>query len=160
MHVRKATETDADILAELSLDVLRMHAEAYPHMFKQPKDSAESLAFMQKQLADPDVTLLLLNIDDQDVGYAYVRVAEREENPFVYGHKFLSLHHISLRPEARGKGGGAALISAVKELAATLGLSRIDLETWSFNTHAHGFFQDQGFEMFSHRMWHFVESGS
>lgn len=157
MHVRKATEADAEILAELSLDVLRMHADAYPHMFKQPQDSAESLAFMQKQLADPDATLLLLNLDGQDMGYAYVRVAEREENPFVFGHKYLYLHHISLRPEARGKGGGAALISAVKEVAAELDLGRIDLETWSFNTKAHGFFQDQGFEMFSHRMWHFME---
>ncbi len=36
MQVRPATEDDIDFLSTLSREVQRLHAEALPHLFKQP----------------------------------------------------------------------------------------------------------------------------
>jgi ribosomal protein S18 acetylase RimI-like enzyme len=65
----------------------------------------------------------------------------------------LHVEHISVRPAARGKGVGTALIKEAEILAKGLGVQKIQLDSWEFNTNAHSFFEGLGFQKFNFRFW-------
>ena len=78
---------------------------------------------------------------------------EREETPFTYPNRFLHIDQISVRPDAQGGGAGTALMDQIEKLARELGASKIQLDSWNFNTKAHAFFEALGFEKFNYRFW-------
>ena len=48
---------------------------------------------------------------------------------------------------------GKALMERVISLGKELNMTRIQLDSWGFNTEAHAFFERMGFEKFNHRFW-------
>ena len=52
MEIRRAGSDDAATLSALNVDVQRIHADAWPHIFKQPASDDFALEFMRQQLAD------------------------------------------------------------------------------------------------------------
>ncbi len=58
-----------------------------------------------------------------------------------------------MRPACRAQGVGTALITAVRALAAELGIRTVALDVWSFNGRVRAFFGRRGFEPYNERMW-------
>ncbi len=130
-----------------------LHAEHHPDIFKLPQQNDFAASFFDGLLADSTISIFLADEDGQALGYIVCKLIDRPENVFTFPMRYLLVDQISVRPMARGKGVGAALIERAIDLAKELGLKRIQLDAWGFNTGAHAFFEKQGFEKFNHRFW-------
>jgi ribosomal protein S18 acetylase RimI-like enzyme len=151
MEIRKAIITDSSLLSSLCTDVQRLHAEHHPDFFKVPQQDDFAASFFDGILADSTTSIFIADADGQALGYILCKIIDRPENAFTYPVRYLLVDQISVRPAARGKGVGAALLERAISLAKELGLKKIQLDSWGFNTGAHAFFEKQGFEKFNHR---------
>lgn len=151
MKIRRATATDSLLLSSFCMDVQRLHAEHRPDFFKMPASDDFAVTYFDEVLADPAVTIYIAEIEAQAVGYIFCKLFERPETPFNYANRFLNVEHISVSPDAQGQGIGAALLKRVEELAQEIGVTKIQLGSWNFNTPAHAFFEKHGFEKIEHR---------
>lgn len=146
MNIRRATLDDVGLLATLNEDVQRIHAEAYPTLFKQPDYPAVAADFKTRILGNAQGQVLIAEVDGEAVGYIYALQVERPENPYTFAQRYMLIDQISVKPTAQGNGCGRKLIEAVVDLATACGMARVTLDTWGFNTHAHGFFEEVGFK--------------
>ena len=153
MNIRQATPADSFLLSSLCVDVQRLHAEQHPRIFKTPQSVDFASDFFDEMLADPAATIYIAEEDAQALGYIFCNLIEREETPFTYPNRFLHIDQISVRPDAQGGGAGTALMDQIEKLARELGASKIQLDSWNFNTKAHAFFEALGFEKFNYRFW-------
>jgi len=153
MNIRQATPEDSFLLSSLCIDVQRLHAEHHPCIFKTSQSADFAAAFFDEMLADPATTIYIAEEDAQALGYIFCNLIERPETPFTYPNRFLHIDQISVRPDAQGRGAGTALMDQVEKLARELGVSKIQLDSWDFNTKAHAFFEGLGFEKFNYRFW-------
>jgi ribosomal protein S18 acetylase RimI-like enzyme len=153
MNMRIATSQDSYLLSSLCVDVQRLHAEHHADLFKSPQSDDFALAFFDEMLGDASTTIFLAEEDGQALGYVLCKLTERPETIFTFAMRFLLVDQISVRPQARGRGVGSALLVSVDELARRLNLSQVQLNSWSFNTDAHAFFERNGYQKFNHRFW-------
>ena len=153
MSVRKATSEDALLLSDLSRDVQSLHAQNYAGIFKIPHSPDFAISFFNEMLAEPAVSIFIAEENGEAIGYILCKLIERPENPFTFAMRFLLVEHISVRPAARGRGVGTALIKRAEMLAKELAAERIQLDSWDFNANAHSFFERLGFQKFSFRFW-------
>jgi ribosomal protein S18 acetylase RimI-like enzyme len=152
VNIRLATPADSFLLSSLCMDVQRLHAEHHPRIFKTPQSADFASAFFDEMLANPATTIYIAEEDAQALGYIFCNLIEREETPFTYPNRFLHIDQISVRPDAQGGGAGTALMDQIEKLAREFA-SKIQLDSWNFNTKAHAFFEALGFEKFNYRFW-------
>ncbi len=133
-----------------------LHAEHHPDIFKLPQQDDFAASFFDGLLADSTINIFLAEEAGQALGYIVCKLIDRPENVFTFPMRYLLVDQISVRPMARGKGVGAALIARAESLAKELGLQKIQLDSLGFNTGAHTFFEKQGFEKFNHRFWKII----
>jgi ribosomal protein S18 acetylase RimI-like enzyme len=153
MEIRRATRQDAHVLSALNVHVQQIHAEALPHLFRQPATEAFSVSFMAERLADPDCCFFIAHVDGMDVGYISARVVHQPETVFMQPRTYLYIDHISVKPDYQRQGCGQRLVQEVRALARREGIDTIVLDVWSFNEQARAFFATQGFVTFNERMW-------
>ena len=145
--IRHATLADAELLAKLNKDVQQIHADAYPRVFKQPDNFAEIVAdFKSRILADADGFVLIIEAEQEAVGYIYVKVVNRPENAYIYAQKYMLVDQISIKPACQNKGYGQKLMQAVRDEAVAQGIHRVMLDTYEFNSNAQQFYAKMGFE--------------
>jgi ribosomal protein S18 acetylase RimI-like enzyme len=152
MKIRQAGKEDARLLSKLNVYVQRLHAEAYPDLFKLPEQDDFAVSFFEMFLDNPAVTIFIAE-DPHPVGYVVCRVVKSEENPFMVARSFLYIDQISVEPEYHGKGIGKALMARAAQLAERESLPKIALDSWDFNQDAHAFFHSQGYEIYNVKMW-------
>ena len=153
MRIRQATSKDNLLLSSLSMDVQRLHAGNHPEIFKMPQSNDFAVTFFDEMLADPLVRIFIAHEDGSALGYVLCKLIERTENPFTFAMRYLLVDQISVRPEANGKGVGKALLEQAEVLAREWNVSRVQLDSWGFNSSAHVFFEKMGFEKFGFRFW-------
>ena len=152
MQIRRATTYDVPVLVSLNAPVQALHVQMRPEIFKPSSESAEMHNFFRDRLTNPNWHGFIAEVDSKPVGYVLAEVIRRPENPFTYAMQFIDIDHISLNEDQRGKGYGEQLIQAVFDLARELNIDRVILGVWETNTHAVGFFKNQGFTPYLHRM--------
>jgi len=153
MNIRKAALSDSLLLSSLCTNVQRLHAERHADIFKMPQGEDFAVSFFDEMLANPAVFIYIAEENGQAIGYILCKLIERPENPFTFAMRFLLVDQISVRPAAQRHGAGAALVKQAEVLVKELGVSRIQLDSWDFNTEAHTFFERLGFRKFNHRFW-------
>jgi GNAT superfamily N-acetyltransferase len=153
MDTRLASPADASLLSSLCVTVQELHAKRHPEVFVTPSGPDFAEDFFASQLADPLTHIFIAEENGTALGYILCKLTERPTNAFTHEIRFLLIDQISVLPESRGKGAGAALIERTRVLARELGVKQIRLDTWDFNTKAHGFFEHEGFTRFIHRYW-------
>lgn len=153
MNIRNATPEDSLLLSSLCVDVQRLHAKHHPDLFKLPQTDDFAVTFFDEALNDAVTTIFLAEEDGQALGYVLCKPTERPETLFTFAMRFLLVDQISVRPQARGRGVGSALLASVDELARRLNLLQVQLNSWGFNTDAHAFFERNGYQKFNHRFW-------
>jgi len=156
MNVRQANSADAPLLSSLSVDVQRLHAEHHPDVFKVPSGENYAVTFFSEALADVATRIYIAEQNGDALGYVLCKLIERQENPFTVAMRYLLIDQISVRPSARRQGVGAALMEQAKLLARTLGVQKMQLDSWGFNLNAHAFFERIGFQKFDFRFWRYL----
>ena len=152
MQIRTAAKQDALLLSRLNVHVQRLHAEAYPNIFRYPEQDDFALSFFEMVLSDPAIHIYIAE-DPQPVGYVICRVAHGTGNAFMFARSYLYIDQISVEPDYHGKGIGKALMERADQLAEEHALPMVSLNSWSFNQDAHAFFHSQGYEIYNVRMW-------
>jgi RimJ/RimL family protein N-acetyltransferase len=95
-------------------------------------------------LDDPDTFFVIAELDGKPVAYACVTVGP----PYAAwdsGERLAELETLSVLPESRGSGVGAALIEAVWERLAQLGVDSMQIVTAETNARAQRFYERHGF---------------
>jgi GNAT superfamily N-acetyltransferase len=135
------------------MDVQSLHAEHHPDIFKLPERQDFAQSFFEEVLMDSTTRIFIAENEGDALGCILCKLVERQENPFTFALRFLMIDQISVRPETRGQGVGAALLQQANMFAEELGLQMIQLNSWEFNIDAHRFFERHGFSKFNHRFW-------
>src|SRR6266496_1074209 len=137
MNIRRAISMDALCLSSLCMDVQALHVKHHPNIFKTPESEDFAESFFKEMLTDPAVHIFIAEESGEAVGYIFCQLIERPESPFTFARRSLLVDQISVRPAARGKGVGTALMQQAELLAKDLAVERIQLDSWDFNTNAH-----------------------
>lgn len=153
MKIRRATQDDSRIISTLNVDVQRIHAEAYPHIFKAPESDTFALQYISDRLSDPHNYFFIGEVEGEDIGYVFSRLIDRPENPFMHAWRYIYIDQISIKPRFQGMGYGGLLMERVRDLAKENDIDTIALDTWAFNEGAQSFFNHEGFVTFNLRMW-------
>jgi ribosomal protein S18 acetylase RimI-like enzyme len=80
------------------------------------------------------------------------RVVEREEAPYRRADRIVYVDQLCVATAAQRRGHGGRLLEAVKQRARELEISRIELDTWTLNREARGFFAAAGFQEINIRL--------
>jgi ribosomal protein S18 acetylase RimI-like enzyme len=155
--IRQAVPEDAVDIAVVNDVVQKIHAEAYPEVFKYPTDLQEATAFFREKVQEKDHFVLVAFEEDQMIGYVWFAIEQRKENPFKYKREMVYIHQIAVSLNHRHKGIGRALMDKVEAFAQEQGIRNIALDTWSFNRGAHLFFEKVGIGPYNIKMEKILE---
>jgi GNAT superfamily N-acetyltransferase len=95
-------------------------------------------------LEDPETFFVLAENESGPVGYAFVTVGPGYAS-WMTGERSGELETLSVLPEHRGGGVGAALIEAAWRRLGELGVEDMAITTTKTNLDAHRFYERQGF---------------
>lgn len=151
--IATATAGDADSISALSVEAQSLHAEALPQMFKPTPDATQPVDRILEILAEPDNRIFLASVDTDPAGYLYCQVIRREESWATYERNQVYIHQMAVHSRHREKGVGTALVNAAAELASELGIGRLGLDVYAFNSEAISFYKNRGFQIVRHVMW-------
>lgn len=136
---------DYEQIAKLSKYVHELHVEKYPDLFK-PFDYEIFRDYFKKYVSYSDSIFLLVEENNEYIGYAWLIVQEAEDTNFTTSEASLYVQQMSINPENTHKGYGAKLMDEFCEIGKQLGIKRIELEYWSDNSIAKEFYEKQGFK--------------
>ena len=153
MNIRKANNEDIPLLSRLNKSVQVLHAEAEPGYFKMPESDDFAVPFFETVFEYANNHVWILEEDGEALGYIFVRVGHRDENPFMHASDYMFIDQVAVEPEHQGKGCGEILMDTALQFAKELMLDFIALDIWAFNTQAQGFFEAQGYKTYNQRMW-------
>ena len=143
--IRPATDADAATIGRLGALLVRMHHAFDAQRFMSPARDAERgyAAFMQAQLAERDVTVLVAERAGAVIGYVYAGLEPRD---------WMSLrdsagvvHDVVVDPLHRRAGVGRMLLAAAMEWLRAHGAPRVILWTAERNEAAQRLFAESGF---------------
>jgi RimJ/RimL family protein N-acetyltransferase len=98
----------------------------------------------ERWLANPDTFFVIAEAEGDPVGYACVTVGPPYAS-WDSGERLAELETLSVLPEHRGSGVGAALLEAVWNRLAELGVADMQITTTATNFGAKRFYESQGF---------------
>jgi ribosomal protein S18 acetylase RimI-like enzyme len=113
------------------------------------RDNAEAWRIRRTKyehwLEDPETFFVVAEADGRPVGYAFVTIGFGYAS-WQTGERLAQLETLSVLPEYRGEGLGEALLGAVWDRLATVGVDELGITTTTTNVDAHRFYERQGFQ--------------
>jgi ribosomal protein S18 acetylase RimI-like enzyme len=143
--IKTGAPHDATTLAELAARTFRETFAAD----NTPEDMALYLARtygtsqQQRELLDPDVTTLLIEVDSELAGYAQLRSGVVPE--CVTGESPIELWRFYVAQPWHGRGVAQALMRRVESEASRRGGRTLWLGVWEHNARAKAFYRKNGF---------------
>jgi ribosomal protein S18 acetylase RimI-like enzyme len=145
--VRIIPTTDHELVARLNKPVHELHHRLYPTYFKAY--SYESIKEVYKEIIhNPDFVFLVIEDGNQYFGYAWIETRTYPENPFRNSYQSVYVHQISIEDSVRNKGYGTKLLEAIYEFGRDNQIALVELDYWSNNHIAKGFYKKHGFKMY------------
>jgi ribosomal protein S18 acetylase RimI-like enzyme len=146
-QIRRAAMGDASLLADLGT---RTFSDTFA-VDNTPEDMAAYLssffnpALQAEELADPNTTFLIAEIDGIAAGYAKLQLSAAPS--YIKGPKPVELSRLYVSNELIGSGVGAALMEACIGEASKADYSTIWLGVWEHNERAQEFYKRWGFQV-------------
>jgi RimJ/RimL family protein N-acetyltransferase/ribosomal protein S18 acetylase RimI-like enzyme len=147
-HADASAELDA--LEPLWNALQEHHAKVTPNLgpLTPKRDDDDSWrmrrAKYERWLGDPETFFIVAEEAGEPVGYAFVTVGPGYAS-WATGERLAELETLSVLPERRGAGIGAALLDAVWERIAQRGVDDLAITTTKTNVDTHHFYEQQGF---------------
>ncbi|WP_059170539.1 GNAT family N-acetyltransferase [Bacillus sp. FJAT-27445] len=135
---------DFELVAKLNKYVHDLHANLYPEYFKE-YNFEEIKIFFQKIIDKEEFYFLLLEDDDQSLGYAWIELRNYPDNAFKKSYKSVYVHQISIVESQRKKGYGSELMNKITDIAKENGINKIELDYWFKNEIAKNFYKKNEF---------------
>jgi ribosomal protein S18 acetylase RimI-like enzyme len=143
--VRPALPADLEAIGRLGALLVRAHHDFDPQRFiaATPQTERGYASFLQRQLEEPNVVVLVAEQSGEVLGYSYAGVE---------GHDYMSLrgpagvlYDIVVDPAHRGRGVGRILLEATLAAFQARGVPRVVLSTAERNEAAQRLFGRLGF---------------
>lgn len=144
MGIRRAVYKDAPRINELLYQVLMVHHNGRPDLFKAgtKKYTDEELA----SLIEDDTKPIFVYVDDEDVvlGYAFCVFNQYVDNNILTDIKTLYIDDLCVDENMRGQHIGKQLYEYVVDFAKKSGCYNITLNVWALNEGAKKFYESCG----------------
>ena len=144
MKIRRAKSTDISGINKLLCQVLEVHHEGRPDLFKTgaKKYTDEELLAI---IAD-DKTPIFVGVDEKDavLGYAFCIFKQLTNDNILTGIKTLYIDDLCVDEELRGQHIGKQLYEYVVQFAKESGCYNLTLNVWACNESAKKFYEARG----------------
>ena len=143
--IRAGVATDATALAELAARTFRetFAADNRPEDIALHTAHAYGTSQQERELADPDIATLLVEVDGQLAGYAQLRSSVPPA--CVTGEEPIELWRFYIAQSWQGRGVAHALMRKVERDAYRRGGRTLWLGVWERNERAKAFYHKNGF---------------
>lgn len=120
--------------------------DGYRRFYGQPSDTSGARRFLRQRVASGESVIFLATV---------VSAGESEDLGFTQLYPFFTsvglartwvLNDLFVRPDARGRGVGRALLERARDHARSTGARRVDLQTARTNTTAQALYESFGYE--------------
>ncbi|MEK5520565.1 GNAT family N-acetyltransferase [Heyndrickxia sporothermodurans] len=135
---------DFELIAKLNKHVHDLHIKLYPKHFKE-YNFEEVKAFFASIIDIEEFVFLILEQNEQPLGYAWIELREYPDNPFKKAYKSVYVHQISISENQGKKGYGSRLMDEICNIARANGINKIELDYWCDNEIAKSFYKKNGF---------------
>lgn len=142
--IRPATEHDIPALMGLLEQILAVHHQARPDLFKAlgQKFSPDDL---RNLLADDSRPIFVYQGPDGSVlGHLFLHIQVMDDHPVLKANTTLFIEDLCVAQEARGQGIGEQLYDFAVAHARTIGAHNLTLDAWVANAGAHRFYERLG----------------
>ena len=143
MIIRRAETKDKAKLGELLLQVLLVHHNARPDLFKSGAKKYTD-AELDVILADATRPIFVAESDGEVLGYAFCIFIQHKDNNILTNVKTLYIDDLCVDENIRGKGIGRSLYNYVVEYAKECGCYNVTLNVWADNKPALAFYESIG----------------
>ena len=151
MKTRQATLSDIPALVALNRIVHALHVAAHPDKFRQDPPDAEVADAFKSALEAPSAFWLLAE-QERPVAFLSADFRQRPETWYRIADQVCYIGGVVVEPDCRRKGIARALLAGLKHEARSRGVTRIELDVWSFNAEASRAFASLGFRPVMERM--------
>lgn len=141
MKIRRADLRDLDVIDDLLSQVLEVHHQARPDLFKTGarKYTDEQL---EDILSDPKTPVFVYEDDEGKVrGYAFCILIQHLDDNILTDIKTLYIDDLCVDQNSRHQRIGHALYEYVCQYAKEIGCYNVTLNVWADNTSALKFYQ-------------------
>ena len=154
ISVRRASRADIPALGRLGALLVKTHHgfDAERFLAATPGTERGYAGFLDSQLDDGDVTVLVAEENGTVIGYAFAGV-EGTDYMSLRGPAGV-LHDIVVDPDQRGRGVGRLLLDTALEFLRSRGVPRVVLWTAALNEPARHLFASVGFRQTMVEMTH------
>ncbi|MBO4392293.1 MAG: GNAT family N-acetyltransferase [Clostridia bacterium] len=143
LRIRRANAGDIPAVLNLLSQVLAVHAQGRPDIFKSNVTKYGDNE-LKEIFADEKKPVFVAEINDAVAGYAFCQLQRIENSSVLKPVKTLYIDDLCVDENLRGHKTGTALFEAVKSFAKSQNCHNITLNVWSFNTPALKFYESLG----------------
>ena len=146
LTIRRAKESDIPTINKLLYEVLKVHSDARPDLFKAgtKKYNDEEI---KKILADDHTPVFVAEKDGNVLGYAFCVHQQYINNNNMTDIKTLYIDDLCVDEAARGAHVGKALYEYVIHYAKEQGYYNVTLNVWADNVNAVKFYEKIGLKV-------------
>ena len=147
--IRQAKKKDFADLLPLFEELDSLHRTQLPEQFQKPVGNARSLDFYCELLADPDTALFVAEKKNQILGFVQIMLQETPAIEILVPRVYGVIDSLLVSADQQRQGLGEELVQAAENWARSRGAEYLDLNVYSFNHQAIGFYSNLGFSEIS-----------
>ena len=137
---RRAGPDDLDAVTDLWLEVARHHQGLDPYFALRPDARPEARRLLARELADPDAATFVAGAPPE--GFCIVRI---DRAPPIHREiERAEITDLGVRPGARRRGHGRALVEAAAAWARGRGVARMEVRVAAANREGQAFWRALG----------------
>lgn len=144
MIIRKAKENDIDKIKDLLNQVLKVHHDGRPDIFKYDSKIGKYTDKELIAIIGNEDTPVFVADDGEVVGYAFCILQQYKNHNIFTDIKTLYIDDLCVNKNVRGEGIGKKLYDYVLEYAKEKGCYNVTLNVWSENESAMRFYEKCG----------------
>ncbi len=149
--IRQATINDHQSVTNYAIKLVDQHQNFNPFRFVAFENHEQQLFnFFAKQITNPKAIVLVVEVENEIVGYSFTRLEERSLVDIAPEAAWL--HDIYIDESARGLGAGKLLLDASVDAAKQLGSQVLLLQVAAQNEFAKQLFEANGFNVATYEM--------
>ena len=146
MNIRRAKKCDIHYLNKLLCQVLNIHHNTRPDIFKKDAKKYTDDELLDI-IEDNEKPIFVYEENGVVLGYSFCIFIQHKNNNILTDIKTLYIDDLCVDENARGKHIGTKLYNYVLDFAKQNGCYNVTLNVWNLNEDAIKFYQKQGLEI-------------
>lgn len=145
--IRRAEAKDLESINKLLQQVLLVHHEGRPDIFKEKGKKYTDEELLKLFSDDNNPVFVYEDESGAVIGHCFCQTQDSPESPNTYAHKSMFIDDLCIDENARGKSVGRTMYEFVKNYAKENGFDSVTLHAWECNEKAVGFYKHLGMKV-------------